>query len=83
MRSYYTTVLQRRLKMDQRRMRRFFGFRKWTEDEYKEALLIQKFFEDLRRLQILPISSKILRFSEENEKFSLLKIFPAIELNII
>ena len=42
-------VLQRRLKMDQRRIRRFFGFLKWTKDEYEESSLIQKFFEDLRR----------------------------------
>ena len=55
---YYFPVLQRRLKMDRRQIRRFFGFWKWTEDKY-EDLLIQKFFEDFRRLQILWISSKI------------------------
>ena len=49
----YSPVLQRRLKMDRRRIRRFLGFLKWIEDEYKESSLIQKFFEDLRRLQIL------------------------------
>ena len=65
----HTAVLQRRLKMDRRRIRRFFGFLKWTKDEYEESSLIQKFFEDLRRLQILRISSKIRRFSKENEKF--------------
>ena len=43
------SVLQRRLKMDQRRIWRFFGFWKWTKDEYKESWLIQKFFEDLQR----------------------------------
>ena len=46
----------------------------------------------LRRLQILRRSSKIRRFSKENEKFSLLKfsfrqqlrqIFPAVELSIM
>ena len=85
-------VLQRRLKMDRRRIRRFFGFWKWTEDEYEESSLIQNFFEDLRRLQILRISSKIRRFSKENEKFLLLKfsfsqqleqIFSVVELNIM
>ena len=54
---------------------RFFGFWKWTKDEYEESSLIQKFFEDLRRLQILWRSSKLRRFSKENEKFSLLRIF--------
>ena len=72
---YNQSVLQRRLKMDRRRIQRFFGFLKWTKDEYEESSLIQKFFEDLRRLQILRISSKIRRFSKENEKFLLLKIF--------
>ena len=48
---------------------------KWTKDEYEESSLIKKFFEDLWRLQILQISSKIRRFSKENEKFLLLKIF--------
>ena len=43
------SVLQRRLKMDQRRIRRFFGFWKWTKDKYEESWLIQKFFEDLQR----------------------------------
>ena len=46
---WWVSVLQRRLKMDWRWMRRFFSFLKWTEDEYEESSLIQKFFEDLRR----------------------------------
>ena len=88
----YWAVLQRRLKMDRRRIQRFFVFWKWTKDKYEESSLIQKFFEDLRRLQILRISSKIRRFSKENEKFLLLKfsfsqqleqIFSVVELNIM
>ena len=66
--------------------------RKWAKGDDIESLLIQKFFEDLRRLQILRISSKIRRFSKENEKFLLLKfsfsqqleqIFSVVELNIM
>ena len=48
------TLLQQRLKMDRRRIQRFFGFWKWT----KESSLIQKFFEDLWRIFEL---MKILR----------------------
>ena len=83
------TVLQRRLKMDQRQIQRFFGFLKQTEDKYEESLLIQKFFEEF---QILRISSKIKIFSKENGKTLLLKIvlktglklnFPPVELFIL
>ena len=50
---WYLTVLQRRLKMDRRWIRRFFGFWKWTEDEYEESSLIQKFFEDCNFFEYL------------------------------
>ena len=65
------SVLQWRMKMDRRQIRKFWKF---TEDEYKESSLIQKVFEDLLSFQILWIFSKILRFSKENGKILLLKI---------
>ena len=77
-------------KIENGRIWRFFGVWKWTEDQYEESLLIQKYFEDLQRLLRLQRSSKLQRFSKENEKFLLLKfsfrhqlkqIFPAVELN--
>jgi len=57
-------VLQRRLKMDQRRIRRFFVFLKWTEDEYEESSLIQK---------ILQRSSKIANSSNIFEDTKIFK----------
>ena len=47
--SYYSTVLQRRSKMDRRRRQRIFGFRKKTEDEDEDSSEFCKIFEDLRR----------------------------------
>ena len=46
-------VLQQRLKMDQRQIQRFFGFLKWTEDDYEESSLIQKFFKDCKFFEYL------------------------------
>ena len=76
------SVLQRRLKMDQRQIWRFFGFWKWTKDEHKESSLIQIFFGDCKFFEYLRRCEYFQRKMEYSYKRQLEQILSAEELYI-